>query len=360
MKSILVIGTRPQIIKSAPIINLAKNDKEIQLEIVHTGQHYDYEMSKQFFNELEIPDPIVNLNVGSGLQGWQTAEMLKGLETVFLSEKPDLIIVPGDTNSTLAAALAAVKLRIPIAHVESGARSFDMSMPEEINRILTDHCSKILFAVSSNCLNNLVKEGIDRERVYLVGDTMYESLLKHQAEIKNDQALRELGIKRGFYYVLTLHRQENVDDRIKLKNIFQGLSLENVLIVFPCHPRTKSRLIEAGIYDIIKKSEKIMLIEPVPYYRMLNLIKNARGTITDSGGVQKEAYWLGTPCITLRENTEWIETTINGTNILTGTDPHKIQKEIKKLTKKKRTYTSDLFIKNASFNILTKIKEIFN
>lgn len=329
MRISMVLGTRPQIIKSAPIIHVAENHEEIELLVVHTGQHYDYEMSKVFFNELNLPEPVINIGIGSDSHGAQTGRMLIELEKVLLDLKTDLVLVPGDTNSTLAAALAAVKIQIPVAHIESGARSFDMTMPEEVNRKLTDHCSTILFTVSENCSRNLKREGIPTERIMLVGDTMYESIKLHLQDIKKDNALDELGLKPKEYLVLTIHRAENVDNSTRLKSILEELVELKETIVFPVHPRTKKQLIKLGLFEMISK--KLKLLEPVGYYRMLNLIENAKCVLTDSGGVQKEAFWMGTPCITLRNNTEWIETLKLGANILCG-ETQLIRKAYKEIT----------------------------
>lgn len=329
MRIILVIGTRPQIIKSAPVIHEAKKYSNIELLLVHTGQHYDYEMSKVFFNELDLPHPLINLNVGSDSHGAQTGRMMIKLEKVLLHLKPDLVIVPGDTNSTLAAALAAAKLQIPVAHIESGARSFDMTMPEEINRKLTDHCSNILFTVSENCSNNLKMEGINEKNIVLVGDTMYESIRLHLYDIEKDNALKELQLNVKEYSVLTLHRPENVDNPIRLKSILDAVNEIEDVIILPLHPRTKKNLIDLGIFE--KISAKLKLIAPVGYYRMLNLIKNAKCVLTDSGGVQKEAFWMKTPCVTLRSTTEWVETIKLRANILCS-DPKLIKYAYKKMT----------------------------
>jgi len=339
VRVILVVGTRPQIIKSAPIIRAAEKYKDIKLMVVHTGQHYDYEMSKVFFNELELPDPVINIGVGSGSHGSQTGRMIIELEGVFLRLKPNLVLVPGDTNSTLAAALAAVKLQIPVAHVESGARSYDMTMPEEINRRLTDHCSNILFTVSENCSQNLKVEGITEDKIVLVGDTMYESIKQHLCDIEKDKGLEELGVNAKEYSILTIHRPENVDDPIKLKSILKAVCELDDVIIFPIHPRTKERLIGLGLYE--KISRKLKISAPISYYRMLNLIKNAKCVLTDSGGIQKEAFWLKTPCVTLRSRTEWVETVELEANILCG-EPRLIKDAYKKMVKK--------FILNVSVN----------
>ncbi len=325
MKVVIVIGTRPQIIKSAPIIHAANKLADINLEIVHTGQHYDYEMSRIFFNELELPEPVVNLGVGSGSHAWQTGKMMIGIEKALLDLEPDFVLVPGDTNSTLAAALSSVKLQIPVAHIEAGARSYDMRMPEEVNRRLTDHCSKLLFAASETCANNLSMEGIQKERIIVSGDTMYESLLKHLPQVLMDNALKDFNLIREGYVVLTIHRPENVDEPQRLKAIVEAiLRLKDLRIVFPCHPRTKVRLQETSLIEKVSRNSNVIFVEPVGYHRMLNLIKHAKIIFTDSGGMQKEAFWLKTPCITLRDNTEWVETVDLGCNILVGSNPSSI------------------------------------
>lgn len=320
MKLMLVVGARPQIIKSAPIIREVLKRFEVELQFVHTGQHYDYEMSKVFFNELDLPDPLVNLGVGSGSHGWQTGEMLTGLEKAVLRFKPDVVLVPGDTNSTLAAALAAVKLHVPVGHVEAGARSYDMMMPEEVNRRLTDHCSTFLFTVSETCTNNLLKEGITKKRVFQVGDTMYDSLLQHRTRAMKSNILEKLDLKSDGYVVLTAHRPRNVDDPANLKSIVDAVSQLSDTVVFPVHPRTKERLQRSGLIKFLEKKENVRLIDPVGYHEMQKLVAKARLVLTDSGGLQKEAFWLHTPCITLRDRTEWMETVECGANVLVGND----------------------------------------
>lgn len=307
-------------------------ESEMKIDIVHTGQHYDFEMSKVFFNELSLPNPIVNLGVGSGTHAWQTGNMMIKLEKVLIERKPDAVIVPGDTNSTLAGALAAVKLGVPVIHLESGCRSYDMSMPEEVNRRVTDHVSSLLLTVSKNCSNILRGEGIDPKNIVLVGDTMYESLQNHVDEINEDQALDEYGLSPDEYAVMTIHRAENVDEPERLKAIMGALmELEDLTIVFPCHPRTETRLRETGLLKWVSKAENIRLIEPVRYYRMLNLMRNAKMVFTDSGGMQKEAFWLKTPCITLRDSTEWIETVNGGVNTLVGSDSTLIKQAVTRI-----------------------------
>jgi len=325
----LILGTRPQIIKSAPLIHLANREKQIKLDVIHTGQHYDYEMTKVFFEELDLPDPIANLNVGSGTHAQQTARTMIRLESILQKEKPDLVLVPGDTNSTLAGALTAVKLHIPVAHIEAGARSYDMKMPEEINRRLTDHCSTLLFTPTENCTKNLLNEGINKKKIHQTGDTMYDVLLQQLPKAEKTNILNTLNLKPKTYALLTTHRPENVDNPKNLKNIFEAMmNLTPLTTIFPAHPRTRKQLQMLKLYNKIKEHEHVKLIDPTGYHEMLKLIKNAKFILTDSGGMQKEAFWLSTPCITLRDNTEWIETIQLEANWLTGPNPQKIGKKV--------------------------------
>lgn len=319
MKVASIVGARPNFIKLAPVSRELR--KEFDEIIIHTGQHYDYEMDKIFFDELGIPEPDYHLGVGSGTHGYQTGEMIKRIEEVLMKEKPDLVLVFGDTNTTLAGALAAVKLHIKVAHVEAGLRSFDKRMPEEINRVLVDHCSDMLFCPTKTAVENLKREGIV-EGVYLVGDVMVD-ILKECIEIaeKRSKILDELDLKPKEYYLATVHRAENTDNFERLKNIVEAFC-EIGNIVFPCHPRTEKRLKEYGLWD--KLTENVRVIKPVGYLDMLILEKNAKKIITDSGGVQKEAYILKVPCITLRETTEWIETVEDSWNVLVGANKEKI------------------------------------
>jgi len=336
MKLMLVLGARPQIIKSAPIVHEALRKSAIELQLIHTGQHYDFEMSKIFFGEFDLPDPLVNLGVGSGTHAFQTGKMMIGLEKTIEKLKPDLVLVPGDTNSTLAGALAAVKLRVPVAHVEAGARSYDMRMPEEINRRLTDHCSTLLFAPTENCAKNLFNEGIPEQRIKLSGDTMYDALLQHLPRLAKSDILKKLDLKNEEYAALTLHRPENVDAPETLRNILKAMATLNELtIVFPVHPRTRHRLAASKLLKQIETADHIKLIEPIGYHDMLQLTKHARIVFTDSGGLQKEAFWLHTPCITLRDRTEWTETTKLGANVLVGSNPQRIVKAARRFIEKR-------------------------
>ena len=327
MKIATIVGARPQFIKMAPVSReLGKYFDEI---LVHTGQHYDYEMNKIFFEELDIPEPDYYLGVGSGTHGYQTGEMLKKIEEVLLKEKPDLVLVYGDTNSTLAGALAAVKLHIKVAHVEAGLRSFDKRMPEEINRILTDHVSDLLFAPTETAVKNLHNEGI-KEGVYLTGDVMYDAMLYNiKIAEKKSNILKELNLKPKGYLLATVHRAENTDNKENLKNIIEAFINCGEVIVFPVHPRTKKYLESYGLMDKILKAENILITNPIGYLDILILEKNAKKILTDSGGVQKEAYFLKVPCITSRDRTEWVETVEDGWNILVGADKEKILKAIR-------------------------------
>jgi len=311
-----IVGARPQFIKAAPVERvLRKVAREI---LVHTGQHYDYEMSAVFFKELDIPEPDYHLGVGSGSHGWQTGQMLIRIEEVLLKEKPDWVLVYGDTNSTLAGALAAVKLHIPVAHVEAGLRSFNRAMPEEHNRVLTDHAADLLFCPTQTAVDNLAREGI-KNGVHLVGDVMYDAIL-HNIKIaeRGVNTLSRLGVEPGGYVLATVHRPRNTDDPARLRSIIAALEEigRDLLVIFPAHPRTRKAL-EAIEY---RPTTGIWLIEPVGYLEMLLLERQARAILTDSGGVQKEAYIFERPCITLREETEWVETVEAGWNRLVGAD----------------------------------------
>lgn len=318
MKVLTVVGARPQFIKAAPFSRALR--REHQAVLVHTGQHYDSELSGVFFEELELPRPDHYLGVGSGPHGWQTGQMLERLERALQDEAPDWVVVFGDTNSTLAGALAAAKLGFPLAHVEAGLRSFDRSMPEEINRIVADHCADLLFCPTQTALEQLGREGLG-ERAHLTGDIMYDALLQHlpQAEARSD-IIDRLGLEPGRYALVTVHRAANTDHQPALGRILDGLVLLEGLVVFPAHPRARLAL-ASGDWEL---PPNVRLIEPVGYFDMLVLQRRARVVLTDSGGMQKECYLLRVPCVTLREETEWPETLVDGWNVLAGTDPQRI------------------------------------
>ncbi len=323
MKVVSIVGARPQFIKAAAVSRLLR--RQHQEVLLHTGQHYDDLMSDVFFHELDLPRPDVNLGVGSASHGRQTGEMLIGIECVLLEERPDRVLVYGDTNSTLAGALAAAKLGLPLAHVEAGLRSFNRTMPEEINRVVTDRLSDLLFCPTRTAVENLAREGIT-SGVHLIGDVMYDILLRSLplAERRSD-ILERLGLMSGGYLLTTIHRAGNTDVRANLSAIVAGLNATGEPVVFPLHPRTRHALARWGI----SPAENIRLIEPVGYLDMLILEKNARLILTDSGGVQKEAYWLGIPCLTLREETEWTETVEAGWNVLVGTSVERMVEAVR-------------------------------
>jgi UDP-N-acetylglucosamine 2-epimerase (non-hydrolysing) len=313
VKVVSVVGARPQFIKLAPVSRAlrAQHDEVI----VHTGQHYDERMSAMFFEELAIPEPDYDLGIGSATHGAQTGQMLAAIEELLLREHPDVVVVFGDTNSTLAAALAAAKLHLPVAHVEAGLRSFNRDMPEEINRILTDHVSTQLYCPTETAVRHLAREGIERG-VELVGDVMYDVLIEAQPRIKQraHSLLTAYGLRPRDYLLATIHRPANTDDPAALGRIATALNDSGLPVLFPVHPRTRKLM---GQYDL-RWSERVQLVEPVGHLDLLAFAAHAAQVATDSGGVQKEAFLLGTPCVTLREETEWPETLEGAWNVLTG------------------------------------------
>lgn len=320
MKIVTVVGARPQFVKAGPV-SRALRAAGLDETLVHTGQHYDELMSKVFFDELELPRPDVNLEVGSGSHGHQTGAMLARLEDVLVERRPDRVLVYGDTNSTLAGALAAVKLGIPVAHVEAGLRSFNRAMPEEHNRVLTDHCADLLLCPTQTAVDQLRREGLERG-VRLVGDPMYDAVLANaeRARARAGSVAERLGLVRGQYLLATIHRPYNTDDPVVLRGIVDALEAIGEPVVLPAHPRTRARLEATGA----GAASNVRWIDPVGYLDMLRLLADARRVLTDSGGVQKEAYFLGVPCVTLRPETEWVETVSAGWNVLVGSDPARI------------------------------------
>ncbi len=334
MKIVTVVGARPQFIKAATLSRAISNHNSkpenlfIEEKIVHTGQHYDPNMSDNFFQELDIPQPHFHLNIGSGTQGAQTGKMLEKIEDVLQQERPDCLLVYGDTNSTLAGALAAAKLHIPVAHIEAGLRSFNRKMPEEVNRVLSDHVSNWLFCPTQTSVTNLEKEGITNGVEY-VGDLMYDGMLYYQQKA-NRAILGSLSIEPDKYILATVHRAENTDHLDRLKAILQSLeeAAETIgSVILALHPRTRKILSEKNF----QISNSIQVIDPAPYLETITLLQNAKAIMTDSGGMQKEAFFLQTPCLTLRDETEWIETIECGSSKLVGADTIKTRQALDQL-----------------------------
>jgi UDP-GlcNAc3NAcA epimerase len=324
MKKILtIVGARPQFIKVAPVSRVLREYCEEKL--IHTGQHYDHKMAGVFFEELNIPEPDFNLGIGSGNHGKQTGEMLSKIEEVLMSESPDAVLVYGDTNSTLAGALAAAKLHIPVFHIEAGLRSFNKKMPEEVNRILTDHISSLLFSPTQTSIDNLKNEGVV-DSVHNVGDVMYDAVLYNTKLAEDKVDISSYGVKSKEYVLATIHRAENTDDKERLQAIFESLNKLDKTVILPLHPRTEKKLKDFKLYHLVESSNVIKVIEPVSYLEMLLLESNAYAIVTDSGGVQKEAYFMKVPCFTLRDQTEWVETVDIGWNTLV--DPVKMDLNI--------------------------------
>ena len=372
IKIVTIIGARPQFIKAATVSraiekhNIEKKDPEIKEIIVHTGQHYDLNMSQVFFDQLEIPNPQYNLEVGSGSHGQMTGKMLARIESVLQQENPDWVLVYGDTNSTLAGALAAVKLHIPVVHVEAGLRSFNRRMPEEINRVVTDHISTLLFCPTETAVNNLKREGFknilnptnfypvkseshltgaNNPIILNVGDVMYDVFLVFKSQaLKQSKILSDLGLLAESYCLATVHRQENTDDPSRLYNIFSAfeeLACKECPFIIPLHPRTRENIKNLKLNVV--KNPHVHLIQPINYVDMVALEMNAKIILTDSGGMQKEAFFARVPCITLRDETEWIETVETGWNYLAGTDTQSIIKTFNTATNSEFSVPPNLF-----------------
>lgn len=356
MKKILtIVGARPQIIKSSAISRAVKNrfSKDLTEVIVHTGQHYDENMSKVFFDEMGIPEPDYNLNVGSGSHGAMTAKMLEGLEMIYLQEKPDAVLVYGDTNSTIAGALAAIKIHIPVVHVEAGLRSFNKSMPEEVNRIACDHMSTMLFTPTKAGLLNLDREGfdtvhdgkasVDHPRVYLCGDIMFDNSL-YFSDLSDEIStiVDELSLEKDHYILVTIHRDSNTDITENMEQIFSALldisDKSGLKVVLPIHPRTKHKLkdqLSPELFNRLENNDLFMIIPPAGFIDIIALEKNARIIITDSGGLQKEAFFFKKPCVILRPQTEWVEIVQNGNAILADASSVRIKHAFDELMNKK-------------------------
>ncbi|MBY9008352.1 MAG: UDP-N-acetylglucosamine 2-epimerase (non-hydrolyzing) [Candidatus Lokiarchaeota archaeon] len=358
-KIFLVAGARPNFIKIAPLINELKNSN-IEFKLVHTGQHYDYNMSKVFFDDLGIPEPDIHLNVGSASHAVQTANIMIEFEKVILNEKPLLVVVVGDVNSTIACALVAKKLNIKIAHVEAGLRSFDQKMPEETNRILTDQISDFLFTTEYSAEVNLNKEGIDQNKIYFVGNIMIDSLIRNLKRVEDDKNYKKFGLKRGKYALVTIHRPSNVDLKDDLIKIIKMLNYtqEKIKVFFPIHPRTKKNLKKFNLENTLKNSN-IILSEPIGYLDFLNLMMNSKFIVTDSGGIQEEASYLKIPVLTLRENTERPITIEKGTNEIIGDNYEKFKNYIDEIISDKYKNGQDIekWDGNTAKRIIEIIKE---
>ena len=341
MRIAILLGTRPEIIKMAPVIReCQRKRRELEYFVLHTGQHYTYTLDRIFFDQLDLPAPRYNLDVGSGSHGQQTGKILLGVEKVLMKSRPKAVLVEGDTNTVMAGALAASKLDIKIGHVEAGLRSYDRSMPEEINRVVADHVSDYLFAPTSTSQMNLLAEGIPPQKIYVTGNTIVDSIYQNLkiAQRKVD-VLADLGLKSKEYFLVTTHRQENVDSQERLSAIIQGLELVgreySVPIIFPIHPRTSKMVEKFGL-----NLSGIDVMEPVGYLEFLQLEADSRLVLTDSGGVQEEACILGVPCVTLRDNTERPETLDVGANILVGAKPQQILDGVRQMLDMGRTWNN--------------------
>ncbi len=329
MNLVSVVGARPNFMKIAPLVRELNRHRHFKHTLIHTGQHYDHAMSRLFFSELRIPRPDMNLEVGSGSHAWQTSRIMMKMEKVLLRLKPDLVIVVGDVNSTMAATLVASKLMIPVAHVEAGLRSFDRSMPEEINRLVTDSLSDILFTTSPEARDNLIKEGISPRKIRFVGNIMIDTLKHHIKRARQTDILNKLRLEPRGYILATLHRPSNVDSEDALTGILSGIQKlqQEMPMVFPMHPRTQARYLKIVSQRHFPPMPNLQVIDPLGYLDFLNLMIHAKGVMTDSGGIQEETTVLGIPCMTVRHNTERPVTITSGTNVLVGTSAKKIVRE---------------------------------
>jgi len=347
----IVLGTRPEIIKMSPIIRACR-EQGLAYEILHTGQHYSYAMDRIFFEQLDLPLPVHNLDAGSGTQGAQTAAILAGVEKVFLRQPPGIVLVQGDTNTVLAGALAAAKLHIPVGHVEAGLRSFDRSMPEEINRVVADHIADQLYAPTPVSCRNLLREGIARERIIVTGNTIVDAVMQNIRIARSKvHPLDDIGLEPQGYFLATAHRAENVDDPVRLGEILEGLRMVStgfgLPVVFPMHPRTRKMIREFSL-----TTEGIEVMDPLGYLEFLVLESMAALLLTDSGGVQEEGCILNVPCVTLRDNTERPETIDAGANMLAGTHPAKIRSAVDLMMQRARTWENPFGDGEAALRIL--------
>ncbi|MCP4398083.1 MAG: UDP-N-acetylglucosamine 2-epimerase (non-hydrolyzing) [bacterium] len=356
-----VAGARPNFMKIAPLMKEMNGTPGISPRLIHTGQHYDEKLSHLFFDELEIPRPDLNLEIGSASHAVQTARIMMLFEEILLREQPDLVLVVGDVNSTIGCALPAVKLHIPVAHVEAGLRSFDRSMPEEVNRVLTDAISDYLFVTEPSGEDNLLREGIPREKIFFVGNVMIDTLLANKTKADRLSTLQRLGLTAQEYALLTLHRPSNVDVKETFVSILQAVTeiQRSLPILFPIHPRTRNRLREFELFETIEALDNVTLLEPLGYLDFLKLMTEAKLVLTDSGGIQEETTILHVPCLTLRENTERPITVQQGTNVLVGTDSQRIIAACRQILNEKtfRAKIPELWDGNAAKRIVNILEE---
>ncbi len=334
-KIINIVGARPNLMKIAPIMRAYARHASLDPLLVHTGQHYDGNMSDLFFAQLGIPEPSINLGVGSNSHAGQTADIMRAFEPIVLERRPVAVLVVGDVNSTIACGLVAVKLGVKLIHVEAGLRSFDRTMPEEINRVLTDSISDLLFCTEQSGIDNLVREGIAREKIHFVGNVMIDTLMQHRDKALASAALEDLGLTAKGYAVLTLHRPANVDDATVFGQVLDGLEViaADMPIVFPIHPRTRDKMTKLGLGQRLAGWKNLRMVDPLGYLDFLKLMSCARLVLTDSGGIQEETTILGVPCLTLRENTERPITAEQGTNRLVGRDPKRIAEAYREIVR---------------------------
>jgi len=360
MRVSIVLGTRPEIIKMSPIVRVLQR-KGLDFFILHTGQHYSYNMDQVFFEQLKLPQPKYYLKVGSGTHAEETGKMMIGIERVLLEEKPDVVLVEGDTNTVLAGALASVKVGVSVGHIEAGLRSFDRSMPEEINRVVADHVSHLLFAPTVRAKENLLREGVDDGKVFVTGNTIVDAVyqnLKLAESSSGKSVLEGLGVAGGDYFLATVHRQENVDNPKRFRDIVEGLKLVQeyfgLPVIYPIHPRSRRRMEKYGL-----DSRRLVLMEPLDYLSFLMLESNAKLIFTDSGGVQEEACILKVPCVTLRDNTERPETLEVGANTLAGVDPQRVLEKAKLMIEKGKSWSNPFGDGRAGERIVGVLEERF-
>ncbi|HED00787.1 MAG TPA: UDP-N-acetylglucosamine 2-epimerase (non-hydrolyzing) [Proteobacteria bacterium] len=356
MRIAIVLGTRPEIIKMSPVIRACEKE-DVEYFILHTGQHYSYTMDRVFFEQLELPEARYNLDVGSGTHGEQTGMILSGVERVLQKEQPDVVLVEGDTNTVLAGALAAAKLHIKVGHVEAGLRSYDRNMPEEINRVLTDHCSDYLFAPTETARQILLGEGVSEEMIFMTGNTIVDAVYQNlELATSRNNVLNDLHLEPGGYFLVTAHRQENVDVQERFGGIVKGLEFINreyrMPVIYPIHPRAQKMLNQFGL-----QPNGLKLIEPVDYLSFLQLESQAKLVLTDSGGVQEETCILKVPCVTLRDNTERPETVSVGSNLLAGTEQEKIMEQVQIMLKRENSWANPFGDGTTGERIVTILKE---